>query len=296
MVSLMVAALMVVFLSACVPDEVETTVSPTAIVPTVSADDLVLTAEIFHDCLSEAELPVALVNNHDGHPAVVQFTGDHWLMVRSPEGGTLRWSETHGSEDDPVAWAAAQEFFSHGNSPGLMLDGVDYTVAYTICLERSGYDSHAAWGTLSMDSFLVLKQVEANNLWADCARNHGWPMVEDSEAVEDPDVKDWPMVSLPVTITEKELRSLLGSCPNFDPQSQEALNQWWHTDSSGGYPDDYLPDPSVDFFIPSLKGSTKQNAVPTPEEQEALDNITNLYTILNEKSAQYWQTRIDIGS
>jgi hypothetical protein len=263
--------------------------------PTYSAEDLILAAKTFHECLNQAGLPVTLVENHDGHMAVVQFTGDHWLMVRSPEGGTLRWSETHGSENDPQAWQAAQEFFSLNNIPGLMIDGVDHSVAYTICLERSGYDSRAAWGTTSMDAFLLLKQVEANNAWARCARSHGWPMVEDSVLPEDSDPNGWPMVYLPVTMTAAELRSLLDQCPNFDPDNQENLNQWWHTDSSGGFPPDYLPDPSVDFFIPSTHGSTDPDAEPNAQESAALENLGALYSILNEKSLEYWQDRIDTG-
>ena len=284
-----------VALSGCTPTENQVPSTPTpSSIPTVEASELIQTAEVFHDCLSAAELPVSLVENHDGHLAVVQFTGDHWLMIRSPEGGTLHWSDKYGSEDDPQARATAQEFFSHGDSPGLMLDGIDYTVAYTVCLERSGYDSKAAWGSTSKDSLLLSKKVEANNLWAECARNHGWPMVEDSAIPEDPDWDDWPMVYLPVTITEKELKKLLNSCPNFDPTHQDALNQWWHTDYSGGYPPEYLPDPSIDFFLPSLQG-VAEDAQPTKEEQDALDKIGNLYAILGEKAAQYWQDRIDLG-
>jgi hypothetical protein len=143
-----------------------------------------------------------------------------------------------------------------------------------------------------MDSYLLIKQVEANNRWVKCARNNGWPMIEDSHLPEEADSSEWPMAYLPITITSSELRSLLGSCPNFDPAQQDALDQWWHTDSNGGFPPDYLPDPSIDFYVPSLKDSPDLDVEPTDEEQQALDNIGDLYTVIKESSAQYWQDRI----
>ena len=245
-------------------------------------------ARVYYDCMVAAGLPVELVENHEGELAVVQFTGDHWLMVRSPEGGNVRWSDKYGSEDDPRVRAAAEEFFSMGSEPGLMIDGVDYSFVYARCLQKSGYDQKAAWGTTGMDSTMVSRQVDSNNLWAECARNNGWPMIENSVIPEATDGNDWPTVLIPVTITTDQLRHLLVSCPNFDPERQKYIDQWWHDNPGREYPADYVPDPSLDFYLPSRLDNPGSTEDPTPEEQMALDNLSSLYEVLYEKLNEYW--------
>jgi len=233
-------------------------------------------------------MPVEMIKNSQGELAIVQFTGDHWLMVRSPEGGSVRWSDTYGREDDPLVREAAEEFFSRNTIPALMIDGVDFTTTYSRCLETSGYDWEAAWGTVNMDVDLLSRQIDANNMWAGCARAHGFPEIEDCSVPLGSDESDWPAVLVPVTISPPQLRQLLNVCPSFDAQRQEFMATWWQANPTGGYPVDYLPNPNLDFFLPSLAGSNDPNKEPTDQEKVALENIDALYKILYEDMTNYW--------
>jgi hypothetical protein len=285
-----VLTLILALVSGCTPDvEVD---EPEPSETTMGADQLIAAAQSFYDCMSGAGLPVELVENHDGYESVVQFTGDLWLMIRSPEGGTLRWPSNDEREHDPEALAMAQAFFDDSMVPGLMIDGVDHSMVYTRCLERSGYNQHAAWGSTNMDFDLVSRQIESNNAWAGCARSNGWPMIQDSQASIDPDESDWPTVLIPVTITAEELRTLVEACPTFNPEQQEYLSQWWHIETTGQYPPDYMPDPSLDFVVPSLQYSTNPEDEPTAEEAAALENISALYGVLYEKKNEYWANKV----
>jgi len=257
-------------------------------------DQLASVAKTYFNCMTEANLPVELVANGDGDMAIVRFTGDHWLMVRSPEAGSLRWSQAQGPATDPAVLKMVKDFFAQGNQPGLMIDGVDYSPIYLHCLQVSGYDEEAAYGTINMDAELVARQVDANNRWAACARKNGWPMIEDS-AIPAADDSDWPATLIPVTIGIPKLKALLKACPNFDPAEQAFMDNWWKTNPSGGYPVDYMPDPILDFYLPSHRDNPNSTADPTAEEQAALENLSNLRSVLTAASDAYWQTHVPSG-
>ena len=271
-------------------EEVPTSTVPNQNLPTeTTSADITEIAQSFYDCMKAEGLPVELVKNNDGELGVVEFSGDHWIMTLSPEGGDVRWSTTH-PENDPVSRQQAQTFFDESVVPGLMIDGEDYSTVFSQCLERSGYDDHQAWGSTHMDTTAIENQVLANNTWAGCARDDGWPMIKDSVLPTNPDWNDWPMVLIPLTISVEELSTLLDACPSFDPAKQDYINDWWNTQSTGHLPPDFIPDPVLDFYTPSTENNP--DTTPNAEEQAGAANLPALYEVLNEKSSEYWERKI----
>jgi len=85
-----------------------------------------------------------------------------------------------------------------------------------------------------------------------------------------------PVVFLPVTITEDQLRPLLEACPNFDPD-HAAWRQQWEKDNptATSYPHNWESDPSITFDVMSV------------EDRSDADRLTQLNDILNEKMNEY---------
>ena len=252
--------------------------SPAA--PTVSTD-VESIARAYYDCMTDAGIHVELDQNDHGQLAVVQFTGANSVMWHSPNGNEGFMSS--GSFDQK----AMDEFLS-GVGEGeakLMIDGVDRSSEYGQCLTESGYDEVAAWGDTTRDPAQTERQVTANNKWAECARENGWPDIQDSTLLN---VVDWPTIVLPITITDDQLRLLLDACPNFDPDQQAKLEQWWQDNPTAtSYPDDYLPDPSISFDIPWMAGGQGPDWTPSPQEQADIDRMNHLNDILNEQMNEY---------
>ena len=236
--------------------------------PVLSALESV--AKTYYDCMRDADLPVELGPNGQGELAIVNFSGSHSVLLR--DGNGVGYASI--DKEDPAFQQQMDTFFIE-EGVGLVIDGVDHSTVYAQCLEKSGYDEQAAWGSSPMmDQAQLAKQVEANNRWTSCARDHGWPAIKDSTMPTDPN--QWPNVLLTPTITEEQLRALLTACPNFDPVQQQRIADWWSDPMATGYPDDYLPDPSISFDI---------------DYTQTMDpNTERLFTVLYEQASAYYDS------
>ena len=137
----------------------------------------------------------------------------------------------------------------------------------------------------SFDSSYASLQIESNNRWADCATSNGWAVINDPD-----DDSTLLTVLLPGDITEVQLRILLRACPNFDPAMHELLDQWWYTNPSAeGYPEGYLPEPSIGFDTEGFGGDA--DWTPSPEELLELERINRLYEVLYEQMQAYWESQ-----
>jgi hypothetical protein len=241
--------------------------------------------------MSDAGIKVTLEKNGQGELSVVQFSMStySYILYRTPDGsgGAMM------SGDDPKSDDIMNDFFSSDSTdPALIIDGVDYSDAYTHCLKESGYDENLAWGNggWGMDPEYTALQVEANNKWAACARENNWPAIKDSSMPVGDSKDDWPTVSLPTTITEDQLRTLLKACPNFDSDAQDMLEQWWQNPTATGYPPGWTPDPSISIEWPDSPGKDPESTM-NPGEQAEMDRINRLYEILYEAQQAYWDNK-----
>ena len=237
--------------------------------PRSTSPALAVVAKSYFDCMTDAGLSANLYPNSQGQLAVVQIDGNI-VLIRSADGSL------NGSGNAPIdeLTKLLAEFQSNNDTqPALIVDGIDYSEEYARCLATSGYDENTAQGLDQYNDLLIRLQVEANNRWAACARENGWPMLEDSTMPTSP--SESPTVTLPSSITEDQLRTLLSACPNFNREQQEKMQAWEKSPGAKTtIPADYLPDPNLTFNIPN-------STSPDP-------NLDILYAILSEQYDGYY--------
>jgi len=261
-------------LGACTTDDHKLPTLSDTDAPTVTS--LEATAKTYHDCMTDAGIQMEFTQNPDGELAMVTVAYGHIYLQRDKDGTTI----TGGTADNHPTQQMTDDLLSKlSPGPGLIVDGIDYSAAWLQCLDTSGYNEQAALGSAGqMDPVQTELQVRGNNKWTACARENGWPDIKDSVMPTGTDWSGWPMILLPSTITEDQLRQLLDACPNFDAEQTKKMTDWWQENpNSTGYPDDYLPDPVFTFS-------------ETADTDEATrDHINRLYTILSEKMNEYYQ-------
>ena len=250
-------------------------------------------AKSYYDCMSDAGIEVKLMTNNQDQVVVVQFTGDHEYMWRNPAGDS---GYIPGPDDrqalQPDTPQAMNDFDNlPGSGPYLWVDRTDLSSTYAQCLSLSEYSDRAAWGSDQVDTAMFQRQVDGNNKWAACARENGWPDIKDSVMPTGLANSEYPMVLLPTTITEDQLRALLDACPNFDPDKQKMLDDWWasYSGPSTGpqeYPPGYLPDPAIGFDT-DMTSIVLPATTPTGNTPE--DHLARLYSILTQRQMDYYQ-------
>jgi hypothetical protein len=254
-------------LSGCTSDSHDLPSLEGTLTPTPSAN-LEAIAKTYYDCMTDAGISVEYQLNGSGQLSEVHFTKYGFVLWR--ESDDFEMSASTADQDPAAVQKAENDFFSKPyTGPALMIDGVDYSEEYAKCLAQSGYDEQRAQGSVIQNPVLVQQQLAANNKWAQCARENGWPDVKDSVVPEDDMMM--PVVYLPSGITDDQLRQLIDACPNFDPDQQEKMQQWYQDNPTPtGYPDDYISEPN--FSV---------------EDQSDTVRRDQLYAILNEKMNEY---------
>jgi hypothetical protein len=251
-------------------------------------------AKKYYDCMSADQIPMEIVKNNKGEMVVVQIKGQGHDVLQSygGDGGGMTmhadgwvWSE--------AGQQAENDFFDQaGDKPALEFDGVDHSEAFARCLSESGYNDNEAWGSFVPDPADMQRQVTANNKWAACVRDHGWPDVKDSVMPATMDANAWPeSITLPGTMTEDQVRQLITACPNFDADQMTEVKDWFKDNpASTSIPDDYLPAPMIQFDIPGLNKTPDPDWTPSPEEQATMDRVSKLYDVLSKASNDYYET------
>ena len=222
-----------------------------------STSYLEVTAETYYQCMTNAGITVDLMTNQAGQNNAVQFSNDYELVEWRDQNG-----EGHvrrdGDNNDPDYQKRVDDYVSSIGDPyELILDGVNYSEAYKRCMTESGYDDDAAWKSFEWtnDPEYMQSMVDVSNRWAQCARNNGWPDVQDISMPDDLSVA--VSVQLPWSITEDQLRQLLDVCPNTDDQDPD------------------IP-PSIDFAVPHVAYDSNGMG------KAILEKYNALYTILTE--------------
>ncbi|MDR0489582.1 MAG: hypothetical protein LBG99_09395 [Propionibacteriaceae bacterium] len=253
--------------------------------PKEQGSELVEAAKLYYDCMTEAGIEVQLSQNSEGKLTMAFFAIEDGFILQSNEGsGSASFSGEMTPEQDKMM----NDFFENtGDGPRLSINGVDHSEIYAHCLEISGYDENAAYGNDSymMDPAEAERMVRANNEWAACARENGFPGVNDSAMPSKMDGSEWPAILLPGTITPDQLRALLEVCTNFDPELEEARNKYWEENPmASSLPDDMLPDPSIQFDF-------GEGFAEGPDAQAEEEQMRQMYDILYEKMYEYWEEK-----
>jgi len=246
-------------------------------------DNLVKVAKAYFDCMTAAEIPVELVDNGQGAKTMVipSSSSGHEIWWRSPQGMSMSWAA-----DGQTPTGPAYEEFQNGTGAALFVDQIDKTDVMVKCLDSSGYNDQDAMGQVQINPEDAAKQVDANNKWAACAREHGWPDVQDSKMPTKTDGSDWPQIVLPNTITEEQLRQLIKDCPNFNvEQAQKMADQWKNDPNATGAPADYVPDPLVTVDYTSLDG------LPEDQQQAEMERLSRLQSILFEAQLEFYNSQ-----
>jgi hypothetical protein len=248
-----------------------------------SANPLIAPAQEFYDCMIDAGVPVEQRANTRGELTLVDLGGPstRWLAVRYGDDGQTKGSNYSGATDSERLTGEA--FLSASNEPGLLIDGGDYSSVYATCLDSSRYSANVAMSDdpiPPMDPADLRAQVEANNRWASCARDHGWPSVKDSVMPTNlTNWEDYPKVSLSQDISDAQLRQLLADCPNFDVERAQANADWMKENAVN--PDATMPaeltgpDPMIEVVYtgPIIGDDSSDDDKARLEANHRLNNI-----------------------
>ncbi|MDR2895052.1 MAG: hypothetical protein LBV30_00130 [Propionibacteriaceae bacterium] len=263
---------------------------------TNSANELVAIAADFQSCLAGYDIKVELQANGAGEMTAVGFDDKTYEKVLYNDaegiggvGGSTDWSlEANAADFDRLYSEAWMDGTAH-----LEIDGVDRSADWTTCLDQSGFSFSEAFSSenMPMDAEQVQLAVEANNRWAACAREHGFPNIADSQMPTDlSDFSAYPMITLPITTDPVALQQLLVDCPNFDPDAANAANQWYTDHPEGGEPPAELvyTAPAIDIdtsaVYPTGDSTVTPSLTPQQQELEAKYNalIEVLYAAMND--------------
>ena len=237
-------------------------------------------AQSYADCMRQAGLHPEVMENDQGKPTQVVFTGMHVMYWRDTNGYELLSIYSDGTESSMNVYESmSAEMFNNPNPrPILLVDEVEYTAAFLDCLDRSGYDWGMAYdqpanttAAVMMARVLVAMQM-ANEIWADCAERNGWTDVTTTKYA----------VDIPSDITETQLRTLLRACPTSD-----LINSYTWLDLHMRYPtQEYsggdLVNPLIVFRISSLAAAYPPGWMPNAQRQGIIDRSSRLTDILNQ--------------
>jgi hypothetical protein len=244
-------------------------------------------AEAYYDCLIAAGLPATLEPIDNGDAFVAWEETGHDVLVSTPLDGGMSLPGK-SDPDDPAFEDMANEFWNSvaaDNTYALMIDGVDHSDTLESCYTESGYV--APGSVMDPGEELKAKQAfaDATNTWIECARDNGFPNMQDVTA----EVDNWatsPDAVIPLATPSEVLRAALEACPNFDPEKATRENA-----PDFDWENEHVPDPSIIIEPPPEWSDASINTM-SPEVEESADvlHYNELSEILYEKSNEFWES------
>ncbi|MCL1898458.1 MAG: hypothetical protein FWG16_06520 [Micrococcales bacterium] len=168
----------------------------------------------------------------------------------------------------------------HDGDALLFVEQEDLSSVFAACLEETGYSPPAP----GVDAESELKEkravADAGVLWAQCARDNGFPSIRDP----DPPIADgWltqPAVMVPFTVDPTKLRELVLACPPFDRQAHEEYDDWGGTNA----PENERPvDPVIEYDL------SADPDLETLSDEAIQKQADRLNAIIWEDSNRYYQ-------
>jgi hypothetical protein len=230
---------------------------------------LEIVAEAYYQCMTNAGVKVELWTNQAGQNVRVWYSMQDYRVIlwRDQDG---QGQTTYGDDDTPSERQTKVDFVNSTGDPyELFLDGVDFSQAYKRCMTESGYDDDAAMKALQWvpDPEQEQAEIDADNKWAACARQNGWPDIYDVAMPEDPMSGRMPALTLPWSTTADQLRQLLQACPPVDKDN---------------------PDASPAIFFSTPRVTYDSNGFPDAEGQAIIDRENALMAIIQDAQTAYY--------
>jgi len=251
------------------------------------AERQIQTARAMVQCLVDAGVPAKVTDLGNGGADIGLITNDQFSLMYAD----LRHSETGGEpifEGDPIMaiWDGFDALYRNEDGSWsqstLYIGQSDHSAAFAQCLVQTGFSPPSAPQRGPAEELREKQQqVQAGAAWAACAREHGYPGINDPDPPVADDWDTWPEVVLPGTITEAELRALLAACPNFDKAAHAAA------DAAALQPDantaelEWPVDPTISFAAPDDLDWDNEDA---PE----VKRLMALYEILAAEENAYY--------
>jgi hypothetical protein len=233
-----------------------------------SASTQRVSAEKMADCLKDAKVP-AIVQQEEGQDPAVSIDTTEAYMMCSGTGCMATGGEDTGSDSEfdrlQEAWddmrGASDTPEGDDMAPFLAIGEQNHTEAFASCLTSTGYKEPEYKADPAEEAKEKQAQADAGAKWAACARENGFPAITDPEP---PVVDNWktaPMVLVPWSITEDQLKALLAKCPSFDTAGHKAQDEEMERAAQSGKdfnPDDFpwIADPPVSIDFPGMDKKT----------------------------------------
>jgi hypothetical protein len=178
------------------------------------------------ECLQAAGVEVEARIDQDGKQADLDFGSKRsWSIALGTGGYGTSWGmdhETNQQATEDNMNSMTDEYSSDSSPVFLIIGDQDHTAAFRECLANTGY-TEPDWSMTPAQELQEKEQrLEAITNWIKCARDNGYPDLQDPPT---PKADNWdtqPMALLPRVTTETELRALLKACPNFNEQDTKA--------------------------------------------------------------------------
>jgi hypothetical protein len=213
----------------------------------------------YQACMTAAGLPIAWLGDNTGWGLLeLDFSDTDTFIYQRPDGT--------GGSSRTVDSATLSAFDAADTAYRLAVNGADRSEDYQHCHDVSLYDEAAASGqTTGIDPEQLNDMMAASLDWAACARQSGWPQTADPK----PATGDTPpIVLLPDTMTEEQLRQLLDSCPMEPWTGETPATEIW---------------PTIGFDRPGFDGDWEAfPTTPDPDEQRLIRMMETIYEVAGQ--------------
>ena len=258
-----------------------------------SSSQIVL-ARALVECLITADVPAVIVELEAENGDVVPDTAGPFQISYGKHYFTRSYGEDFTEQSsfqiDEVYSAMELKYLdSTGwpSQPTLFVGSDDKSDVLASCIAQTAfrepdYDSIREYVDPVEELEKKQNLAEAGARWASCARQNGFPSVSDPAPVVADYDATYPVVRLPLEITENQLTALLKVCPNFDPVAQDAYYDALATTGEG------RPDSPDNPVWPMIEVS-----LPSGYDPAALDNpitirVAALESILGAAQDAYY--------
>jgi hypothetical protein len=189
-------------------------------------------AEEMATCLQRLGVPSRAQSDgvSQGQKQLVFDTDDaHLWSLGDGTGGALAAAGTISQDEWRSQYSRLEELASKyepgdGAQPVYLFIGEeDYSEPFAECLAKTRYREPVYEEDPRQELVFKERQLEATLDWVKCARNNGYPSIEDPSPPQADNWSTQPMALLPGDLTADEVRKLLDNCPNFDQQTYQNM-------------------------------------------------------------------------
>jgi len=279
----MASGLVLVACSGNSPDDVATLEQPTSPTASLTQADA---ARALVKCMDRAGIKMELIEAEDDQ-AWAGPMGYSSFGTRDPDGlpGFVGVETASYADWQRLDQQLRQIGQARPGSWILLIDGQDYSEAYDACIKESGYTEPGFQMDPVEDARNRQLNAEAGAAWAACAREHGYPNVDDPVPGK-PGDDDYPTIVLSFSMTDQALKALIAECPTFDRQIQEEYDKASEDPNFDPDGSKYPRWPSIDFDYVWPED-------PNDASQAEIDRLNALVGITTAEQDAYRGSRLE---